>query len=279
MPVTCTECRTSNRDGARFCKGCGRRIKAAPVREEWPATQRMAYPGEDLQSRGAEVVLPASHHVRKGSSAPARTPAPPPSQRAAEKAPQRASAASAQVANDGKTARRIRPAVWAVLAVVLVAPAGWYALGSHQDVPQPAIPAVPMAAPSPAPVLEPTPPTAAVEPPIAVPVPASEPPPVVAEPAKPPKQSVAPKARKPVSAPPPPSAAPAEVQAPAPAPAPEPAPPANPQAACGNLNFFSRARCMATQCAKPEFATHPQCDAVRRQQQIEEEKRNPSLLN
>jgi len=36
---------------------------------------------------------------------------------------------------------------------------------------------------------------------------------------------------------------------------------------------------MAAQCAKPEFSAHAQCDAVRRQQQIEEEKRNPSLLN
>lgn len=278
MPVTCTECRTSNRDGARFCKGCGRRIKLVPLDEEWPATQRMVYPGEELQFRGAGAVLPASHRIPKGPPAPARPPAPPPVQRAAEQAPQRSSVASAQVANDGKTARRIRPAVWVVVAVMLIAGAGWYALGSHQYVPPPATPAIPTAAPAPAPIPEATPSTAAVEPPIAVPVPASEPPPVVID-TKPPKQPTAPKARKQASAPAPPPAVPAEVQAPAPAPAPEPAPPANPQAACGNLNFFSRARCMAAQCAKPEFAAHSQCDAVRRQQQIEEEKRNPSLLN
>ncbi|MBB3180401.1 hypothetical protein [Variovorax sp. Sphag1AA] len=166
-----------------------------------------------------------------------------------------------------------------MLAFALIAGACWYALGSDQDVPPPVTPAVPTAGSAPAPIPELTPPTATVEPPIAVPAPAPEPPPVIAEAPTPPKQSVAPKVRKPVSAPPPPPAAPVEVQAPAPAPAPEPAPPANPQAACGNLNFFSRARCMAAQCAKPEFATHSQCDAVRRQQQIEEEKRNPSLLN
>jgi hypothetical protein len=36
---------------------------------------------------------------------------------------------------------------------------------------------------------------------------------------------------------------------------------------------------MATQCAKPEFRPTAQCDAVRRQQQIEEEKRNPTMAN
>ncbi|MDB5826469.1 MAG: hypothetical protein JWQ73_689, partial [Variovorax sp.] len=33
------------------------------------------------------------------------------------------------------------------------------------------------------------------------------------------------------------------------------------------------------QCAKAEFRSHPQCDAVRKQQRIDEEKRNPSLIN
>jgi len=36
---------------------------------------------------------------------------------------------------------------------------------------------------------------------------------------------------------------------------------------------------MAAQCARAEFRTTAQCDAVRRQQQVEEEKRNPTLLN
>ena len=45
------------------------------------------------------------------------------------------------------------------------------------------------------------------------------------------------------------------------------------------LNFIARAQCMVTQCARPEFKATAPCDAVRRQQQIEEEKRNPTLLN
>ena len=34
-----------------------------------------------------------------------------------------------------------------------------------------------------------------------------------------------------------------------------------------------------TQCLKPEFKPHAQCEAVRRQQRLEEEKRNPTLIN
>ncbi|MFS2053993.1 hypothetical protein ACEN8K_34725, partial [Variovorax sp. CT11-76] len=61
---------------------------------------------------------------------------------------------------------------------------------------------------------------------------------------------------------------------------PEPhAAPADPQSQCGDRNFIARAQCMAAQCAKPEFRGHAQCEAVRRQQQLEEEKRNPTLAN
>jgi hypothetical protein len=59
----------------------------------------------------------------------------------------------------------------------------------------------------------------------------------------------------------------------------EPAAPPNPDAACAGQGFFGRTRCMVAQCAKAEYRTHGQCDAVRRQQQIDEEKRNPSLAN
>jgi hypothetical protein len=48
---------------------------------------------------------------------------------------------------------------------------------------------------------------------------------------------------------------------------------------CGDRNFIAKAQCMATQCLRPEFKAHAQCEAVRRQQRIEEEKRNPTLVN
>lgn len=48
-----------------------------------------------------------------------------------------------------------------------------------------------------------------------------------------------------------------------------------PAAACTNMNLIAASRCMAAQCLKAEFKPHPQCEAVRRQQQLEEQKRNP----
>lgn len=48
-----------------------------------------------------------------------------------------------------------------------------------------------------------------------------------------------------------------------------------PGQACDGMNFVSAARCMAAQCEKAEFKAHAQCTAVRRQQLLEEQKRNP----
>jgi hypothetical protein len=62
-------------------------------------------------------------------------------------------------------------------------------------------------------------------------------------------------------------------------PQPAAAGPADPMSACGDRNFIAKAQCMAAQCLKPEFKPHAQCEAVRRQQRIEEEKRNPTLVN
>jgi hypothetical protein len=67
------------------------------------------------------------------------------------------------------------------------------------------------------------------------------------------------------------------VQGPAMPPAPVARRPAAgaPQAACAGLGFIAEARCMAAQCLKPQFGPHPQCEEVRRRQQLEEAKRNP----
>ena len=48
-----------------------------------------------------------------------------------------------------------------------------------------------------------------------------------------------------------------------------------PETACKALNFIARSQCMAAQCLRREFRSHAQCEAVRRQQRLEEEKRNP----
>lgn len=65
----------------------------------------------------------------------------------------------------------------------------------------------------------------------------------------------------------------------APAPSQAPSAPTDPLAICGDRNFIAKAQCMAAQCLKPEYKPHAQCEAVRRQQRIEEEKRNPTLVN
>lgn len=48
-----------------------------------------------------------------------------------------------------------------------------------------------------------------------------------------------------------------------------------PGQACSGMNFVLAARCMAAQCEKAEFRAHAQCTAMRRQQLLEEQKRNP----
>ncbi|RYZ02893.1 MAG: hypothetical protein EOO24_14095 [Comamonadaceae bacterium] len=83
-----------------------------------------------------------------------------------------------------------------------------------------------------------------------------------------------PKPRKVAPVAPAPVAAAAPAPAP-PAPAPEPPPPpAAPQTGCAGRNFIAMAQCMAAQCLKAEFKAHAQCEAVRKQQRIEEERRN-----
>lgn len=52
-----------------------------------------------------------------------------------------------------------------------------------------------------------------------------------------------------------------------------------PRAQCGSLGFFAVQRCLSEQCAKPGMRAHADCDAVRRQQALMEEKRNPTLSN
>lgn len=59
------------------------------------------------------------------------------------------------------------------------------------------------------------------------------------------------------------------------APRPKAVAPADPMPACLGMNFIAKAQCMASQCLKPAFKAHAQCEAVRRRQQLEEEKRNP----
>lgn len=170
-----------------------------------------------------------------------------------------------------------------VVALVMIV-AGWYGYGTRKApaAVEDAAPPVSEPAAAPAPVVTPAaepPPSAsqAAEPP--APVLEAEASPAPTATATTPKTAAKPRKQAAVAAPP--SSAP---EAPAPAvaavpPPPAPAAPAEPQAMCGDRNFIAKAQCMASQCLKPEYKAHAQCEAVRRQQRIEEEKRNPTLIN
>lgn len=52
-----------------------------------------------------------------------------------------------------------------------------------------------------------------------------------------------------------------------------------PSAQCAGLGYFATSRCMAAQCLVANFRAHPECEAVRQQQRLMEEKRNPANFN
>ncbi|CAN7717991.1 zinc ribbon domain-containing protein [Variovorax sp. LjRoot84] len=313
MAVVCASCQTENRDGAKFCKGCGHRLVSqpapgapAPAEERpsgsdgWPITERMPL-----------SPAPAADEVTVVMGTAASSPPPPPPPPAPKAGPKpkpkpiprpppavRASAPKAALHAAALPGARKSNGVWmgvfGVLMVAVLAAGGWYAYGQRsassppatQQAAAPTPVVVPSPAPAPAPppvsapvaeapAAEPSPPAAPVPPPVEQAVPSPR-----AELAKP-TVTAAPRARKaapvaPVAAPPPAAVAPAPVVAAAPV---EPAAPASPETACAGQGFFGRARCMVAQCAKAEYRASAQCDGVRRQQRIDEEKRNPSLLN
>ncbi|MDN6882807.1 zinc ribbon domain-containing protein [Variovorax sp. CAN2819] len=173
-----------------------------------------------------------------------------------------------------------------VMAVAMIV-AGWSGYGTRKTAPtaeEIAPPAAEVPAPVAAPLAAEPPPSAPAEPAAmdaqpadqAAPAAPAEAAPAASPPPKPPakqarKQPAAAAAPQPAAEAPPPVAVPA--------PPPAPAAPAEPAAMCGDRNFIARAQCMAAQCLKPEYKAHAQCEAVRRQQRIEEEKRNPTLIN
>src|SRR5579862_2741951 len=123
MAAICADCRTANRDGAKFCKGCGHRLRiAAPViavkprsdiEEDWPATQRMSMRHELDRVED----LPPTPDSRAPS-----LPRPPQSD---ERRPHSKSFPSARAAAAHQTATH-RIGAWS-LAALVVAGGSWYA--------------------------------------------------------------------------------------------------------------------------------------------------------
>ncbi|MBT2335838.1 hypothetical protein J7E49_18220 [Variovorax paradoxus] len=312
MALICPVCSAENREGANFCRRCGGKLAPtapAPMapppgpdggsEREWAATapaqlRAATIPGE-LYEAGA-------HALSAASSASARLPENDKTLILAPGLSERASSRQREARAKKKSSSRTRPRrpadaeaqrkpsrsrgmwLWVVLLAVglLMIIAGWYGYGRTdrpaEELPQIATPAAPPVAPAPLP--EPPaamPESAAPEAPseeTAAPMPApttpaaanSKAPPAAAKPRKPaPAAPLQPGATEPV---------PAAVVAPPSSPA--PAAPTDPLALCGDRNFIAKAQCMAAQCLKPEYKPHAQCEAVRRQQRIEEEKRNPT---
>lgn len=347
MAEECASCGTQNRDGARFCKGCGHRLMAVAMAANdrvasagWPITERTPLPEEVPQKKSSSAADERTVVPSRSPSAPSPVPARPAPVPPSPPATRESKAASRPAALPGEAATRRSSARWGILALLLVllAGGGWY-MHSRRDVTVPTLSQAPAAAgpvaltvappapvqeaashalapeaeapaptpevSSPSPKPEPVPPVlhasdtaeapaptppptmAAAEPPVSAPTPADADAPAKPVAAPVPKRAAAPApkpavaaARKtpPAASPPAPQAAPTPAAAVAGAPA-EPVVSPNPEAACAGQGFFGRVRCMAAQCAKPENRAQAQCDAVRRQQQVDEEKRNPSLAN
>ncbi len=291
MALICVACRTENRDAAKFCRGCGGRLVSLPPRS--------AAEAEALDDAwGATVVAP----LDDGRSPPPRARL----QSARASRPSALHTASAEPSSrphrlDIAPPPRDRSVFWVLLAAaaIVVATGGLYvyrglhrkpapvAVQTQTQEPAAAPPSMPASAPEPAAL----PVAASVTPAEALPAeapPAEEAAPTVpAQTASAPAVAAAPaptparKPRKaasaaaPPAAPPPVTAAPVVPVAPPTAPVEAPAP-ADPGQACAGRNFIATAQCLAAQCARPEFGAHARCDDVRRQQRIDEEKRNPT---
>ncbi|MEJ1168355.1 zinc ribbon domain-containing protein [Variovorax sp. CCNWLW235] len=317
MALICPVCSAENREGANFCRSCGGKLApAAPApmapppspesraEREWAATAPAQLRAPTIPGGLFDGSLPIASqaaYAHAGSLADEKTvivgagrskrpPSPPREPRVKKASRSRTPRpASAEVRNKPPRMRGIL--LWLVLLAVglLMIVAGWYGYGkgTPDEQAEAASPAVPVAAPAVAPLPASSAPE--VVPPA---LPSAEPPaaadaalaaaatatPAAATPKSP---SAAAKSRKPApvapSQPGAPEAAPAVAAAPAPQPA--AAGPSDPQSICGDRNFIAKAQCMAAQCLKAEFKPHAQCEAVRRQQRIEEEKRNPTLVN
>jgi len=313
MALICPICSTENREGANFCRSCGVTLSATaprippppgPDEREWAATAPAQLRAPTIPAPLDDLPEPVFSRLPFG-----KAPAAPADERTVIMAPGQPplpplprSSSSRRERSERKRAARVkvpRPPepvepplrsrglmLWlgllAVAVVMIVA--GWYGYGTRKA-PEPVEAPPPVSAPAPAPAPAAAPPAAELPPaaPVAPETPAVEPPAAETSPPAPaaaPKPAAAAKPRKQANAAPQPTAS----EAPAPAVAAAPPPPAqaassDPQAMCGDRNFIAKAQCMAAQCLKPEYKAHAQCEAVRRQQRIEEEKRNPTLIN
>lgn len=246
MATTCPTCGTENRAFAKFCIEC---IGNMPT--SFAPTEMQPRMGE-----GSRPLLPPAPARVAAFATGAALP------RGLADAPLTRSASSARATPNAKKGLWVSVAPFAIALLIgatgwmIAGASGWYIYSASAAAvaPEAVAPAVATEAPAPvlvAPAIEAAPAPAPV--PAPVPVPSA---PVQAPPA------AAPKPR------PTPVAAPAR-----------PATGAALSVQCAGLGFFAKGNCMAAQCAQPAHRQHPNCEAVRQQQRLMEEKRNPTLAN
>lgn len=247
MALLCPACGTENRAVAKFCIEC-----IGPLDAEFEPTQLVAR--RDSSSCTTLMGMPTAL-AEFAASSPSSAPAPTRSGKARAAEP--------------------RKGLWlsvAAFAIVLAIGAGGWMIAGAGGLYLYSASAVEAAPPAP-PALAPM--AAATVAPVPLSAPALAPLPVVSfvAPVEAPAPAVAPAAIP---------AAPRVVVAArsvAPPAAPRVIVPTDPGAACADLGFIARTRCVATQCSKTEYRGHSSCQAVFAQQRLMEEKRNPTLAN
>jgi hypothetical protein len=278
VALVCELCQTANRDGAKFCKGCGRKIA-----QSWPGAEGVALSvgGDVLALSGATATSGTSMGAASGGFSAGTAHVEP----AGREAPayERPTAALDHThdlfAGQGPKRRWVMPLV---VGAVLVTTSAWFALSHRGEVvdqaartaPAVVVPA-PVQAPEPAATPSTDPASSAALPTVGAPGVADSTLKAPTDELEEPKPKPA---RKPVARPRPPEPPPVPARPPLVVAPPLPAPP-TPQQACAGLNFVAKARCLSEQCARAEQQGHPQCQAVREQQRLEEEKRNPQLAS
>lgn len=315
MVLICPVCSTENRAGAKFCRSCGIELSAAGSRippppspeREWattapaqlraptipaplePSPARASFFSRSPAARRSDeheqtVLMVHDDELPRAPAPPASSPLGLESTWASKPGIEKKGRAKGRRPVPAEPPPRKRVTLlWLGLLVLAMAMivAGWYGSGTRKAPAAADEAAAPVAAPLPPPA-EPSPvppPLPAPEPPPAAPAEAPPEPEAAPPAAVAPKPAAKPRKQATSTAPSSPSAPEPAAPVAAPAPPPAPAAPAEPQAMCGDRNFIARAQCMAAQCLKPEYKAHAQCEAVRRQQRLEEEKRNPTLMN
>ena len=134
MTTTCSNCGTNNRDGAKFCKGCGQSLADAGA-----GSQGLEMAGFSCSACGHLNRVGAQFCAKCGAPLVLAAPLPPPSRAATVKLPERPSLDDGVVARSatnaaGSLPSRKRPAAWLALCLVgiTIAIAGttaWWTLG------------------------------------------------------------------------------------------------------------------------------------------------------